>query len=174
MILSSEIQAVGHFGKTHGVNGEINLMFDVEVLPEKLSCIILDMDGILVPFFLTSVRNRGLDSYLVFIDGISTEYDASKLVNKVVFALKKELPEDQGDEEGFYAEDLIGYNVILNDNAVKGVIRDIDDNTANILFIVDTDSGKQLLIPVAEEFIEAIDIVTKTITLALPEGLVDL
>ncbi|MBD5180713.1 MAG: 16S rRNA processing protein RimM [Bacteroidales bacterium] len=174
MILPSEIEPIGQFGKPHGINGEINLSLNMEISPDELSCVIMDIDGINVPFFFKSVRNRGVDSYLVFIDGVNTEYEASAFVNKTVYALKSELPEKEEDEDGFYAEDLIGFKVIITDSDVAGTITDIDDNTANILFIIRTDDGKQILIPVAEEFIESIDTENKTIEMNIPDGLINL
>ena len=60
MITRDQLIEIGHFNKAHGVNGEVNasLLIDVEHLP-GLSCLICDMDGIYVPFFVEAIRPKG-------------------------------------------------------------------------------------------------------------------
>lgn len=55
-----------------------------------------------------------------------------------------------------------------------GSIEDVDDSTANVLFVVATDDGETVYIPVVEEFINAVDDERKVVETTLPEGLVDL
>lgn len=177
MIADSDILPIGSFGKPHGVNGEINLLTDCDI--ESLSCVIVDIDGINVPFFFDSVRPRGTESYLVVIDGIGSDKDVSGLVNKKVFALKSELHSvevDNGECEGdgFYADDLIGYDVTDAEAGLSGVIEDVDDSTDNVLFVVRTVEGRHVLIPVADEFISEIDVDKRLLKLDLPAGILEL
>ena len=177
MIRPDEITTIGHFAKPHGVNGEINLIVSEPIDIESLSCIVLDIDGINVPFFFSSVRRRGSESYLVKIDGIDTEVAVSQFVNSQVYALTSEveaITDEDDDADGFYAEDLIGYKVLTDDGRLSGTIDDVDDSTQNLLFIVKTDNGNKVFVPVANEFIADIDIDNATITFDLPDGLVDL
>lgn len=178
MITEAEITEVGFLGKPHGINGEINLIMTREINPGDLSCIILDVEGINVPFFIEKLRQRGVESYLVTIDGINSEKDAALLVNKKVMALTSEVEElDEGgedDEEGFYAVDFIGYRVDCTDGMLRGEIIDVDDSTENVLFVIRTDEGRQVLVPVADEFITDIDVENRHVEMDLPEGIVDL
>ncbi len=175
MIEDNILVEIGHIGKPHGLNGEVNLYTDSDIDLNSLSCVVLDMDGINVPFFFNSVRTRGADSYLVTFDGIDREYDAAGLVNKTVYALKQEMSETEQDEEdGFYAEDFIGYKTTINNGTVGGDVIDIDDSTENVLFIIRTDEGKQLYIPVADEFIEDIDVENKLLVFNVPDGILEL
>lgn len=181
MIQSSDIEAVGKFLKPHGVNGEITVLRDFEGLDfSELSCIIVDIDGIFVPFFINGVRPKGAETDLLTIDGISDEVQAAGLTNKTVYALAEELPEEERDGEGFYASDLVGYHVFLTgssadtDKTELGKVVGLEDSTANFLLIVETPAGKTLLIPVAEEYIGAIDSDRKTIEMELPAGLLEM
>ncbi len=175
MITAQEISPIGFLGKTHGVNGEINLITDVDVDIEELSCIVLDIDGINVPFFFDSIRPRGTESYLVMIDGVDSEAKAAMLVNKKVYALNDEVAIDEaGDDDGFYAEDLVGFRISDPAVGLDGEITGIDDSTDNVLFIVEAASGKELLIPVADEFIAGIDVDRKVVNMDLPVGLLEL
>lgn len=173
MITSGEITDIGTLGKPHGVNGEINLSADVD--PASLTCIVIDVDGINVPFFFSSVRSRGRDSYLVKIDGIDSDADVAQLVNKTVWALKSDIDEDTDEsDDGFYAEDLVGFRVIDDVSGLRGEITGVDDTTDNVLFVVTADDGKNVLIPVADDFITSVDTDDKTVEMTLPQGLLDL
>ncbi len=176
MIKLAELVNIGKFGKTHGIKGEINMIIP-DIDPCALRCIVADVDGIFVPFFLSSVRDRGNGAYLVMIDRMDSEDSASIMVNKEIFALHDDKALDEiesdTDNDGMYASDLIGYTV-LNDNGLSvGVITDVDDTTENILFIVESPDGKNIMIPVAAEFIEEIIPESHTILMVLPEGLLD-
>lgn len=51
MITSDEIIEIGAFVKPHGVKGEISAQIDYEIDLQELKCLIIDIDGIFVPFF---------------------------------------------------------------------------------------------------------------------------
>ncbi len=51
--------------------------------------------------------------------------------------------------------------------------RDLDDATANLLFVVSTDKGERL-IPASHELIKKIDKHQQTITVAIPDGLLEI
>lgn len=178
MITDSQITEIGRFNQPHGIKGEINVLIDDGVALEDLSCIILDMDGIYVPFFMSGLRRRGSMSYLVSIDGITDEQRAAVLANKTIYALSDEIVSDDDEEngeDGFYAEDFIGFTLLTGDGNFRGTITGIDDSTDNVLFIVTPDNdGREYLIPVADEFITDIDTDTRTVTVELPAGLLDI
>ncbi|MBD5258203.1 MAG: 16S rRNA processing protein RimM [Barnesiella sp.] len=177
MITDNQITEIGRFNQPHGIKGELNALIDEGVALDELSCIVLDMDGIYVPFFMTGLRQRGAMLYLVSIDGITDEQKAATLANKTIYALADEVEqeEDTDGDDGFYAEDFIGFTIQSADGNLKGTITDIDDATDNVLFIVTTDnSDKKYLIPVADEFITAIDVDNRSLTVDLPEGLLEI
>lgn len=172
---------IGRFGKPHGIAGEIAASVDVD--PEALSCIFVEMDGIMVPFFISSSRPKGNDTVLMKIDGYDDEKEVKVFSHKPFFAPASEVGSlpgdgadvDPDDEDGLYASDLIGFTAARSDGEPLGEITDIDDNTANVLFVITPpDGGRQLLVPVADEFITAIDPGAKRITLDLPAGILDL
>lgn len=178
MIKEEEITSVGKLLKTHALKGEMNVILDIA--PEYLeegNPIILDIDGIYVPFYAESVRTKGSFSYLVKFDGIDSEIEAKKLVNKNVFAIRDRLKEfmlENYDEEYALYDDLIGWTIEDKDSGIVGKVIDIDTNTENELFIVETSEGKTIFIPLTEDFIEKMDEDSKTIIMDLPDGLLDL
>lgn len=59
-------------------------------------------------------------------------------------------------------------------HGVIGEISDINDSTQNILFIVKTPDGKELMIPVADEFILSIDLENETVNTDIPSEILTL
>lgn len=180
MIKASEIAAVGSLLKPHGIKGEIVADLDQDIKPDKLRCIVLDIDGIFVPFFISGIRNGGSSSTLLTIDGITNENEAKELCGKEIYALKSDVPDVPSDDEGgFYLADLIGFNVESESGKVIGKIEDYDDSTSNVLLIVSPQDKRapdsvQLYIPLADEYITEIDAENRTIKMSLPSGLLDL
>lgn len=178
MITEEEITSVGKLLKTHALKGELNMLLDIDPgYLEEGNPVILDIDGIFVPFYADSIRTKGSFSYLVKFEGIDSEIEAKKLVNKQVYALRDKLKEymlDNYDEEYALYDDLVGYTIEDIESGVIGKVVEIDTNTENELFIVETPHGNTVYIPLTEDFIEKMDEDNKTIIMRLPEGLLDL
>lgn len=182
MIGDEILQPIGKIGKPHGINGEMNLslnddFLDSELTPDDLRCIVLDIEGIKVPFFINGWRPRNTEDILLSIDGIDNEVQAKELTGKTVYALTEDYSPVRDDEngDGMYASDLIGFTVSDENDRTLGVISDVEDSTDNTLFIIRRpDSDKPLYIPVVDEFITSVDPEAKHLSVSLPEGLVEL
>ena len=73
MIRLEEISPIGIFGKTHGIKGEINLELNIDFDLENTPYIIVDIDGIFVPFFIEDYRYKSDTMALVLFEDINTE-----------------------------------------------------------------------------------------------------
>lgn len=172
MILSDELTAIGRVVRTHGIKGELNVeLYDADrVTPADVNCVVFDVDGINVPFFVAMSRPRGPQSCLMTLDDVESDAAAAAFVGKEVFVLSKEVPSSPDD--GFLTlDDLVGFRIADTDGSVAGIIDDIDDSTANVLFEVRRPDGSVASVPAAEELITCVDTETKTITMDLPVGL---
>lgn len=181
MITSQEIRNIGSFIKPHGVKGEISAQLDYDIDLSELRCIVIDIDGINVPFFLNSIRPKSAHSVLVSIDGVSTDTEAKEFAGKTISALKSDLeqlmPDDTADDEdAFYLEDLIGFTLLDEDGRKLGIVTDFDDSTANVLLkIRQIDESKpDFFVPAANDLILDINTDEKNITIDIPEGIIDL
>lgn len=172
MILEEELYPVGKFQKTHALKGELNMIseIDIDYFLEGHP-LIVNNDGIFVPYYADTIRKKGNTSYLIKIDGIESETLASNLVNKEIYILKKDA-EELIDKDVFLSGGLISYKIIddSNDKTI-GVIDFIDDSTVNELFIVKDEQGNELMLPANEDFIKEINEEEKIIRMILPEGL---
>lgn len=175
MITRDELIEIGVYNKPHGVNGEISATIDCELdILSQFSCLFSDIDGIFVPFFVSSKRGKTAQTVLLQIDGINNESEATLLVNKTIFVKKNEfdkLAKDYDSDE-MPIDYFIGYKAIINEDTV-GEIVDVDDSTANVLFRIEVDD-KELLVPAVDEFVVDIDTENETIKLDVPTELLDL
>lgn len=177
MIKLSEIAEAGHFNKAHGIKGEMSATLDLDLDLDEVKCLIIPIDGIFVPFFVKSWRPRTADSCLLTLEGIDSEVRAQEFNNCPFYILRTDIPEDDDedyDEDGFYASDLIGYSIHDRHLGDIGMISGINDATENVLFLITSPDGEEIFVPVADEYIESIDHDTETIVTNLPAGLIDL
>ena len=168
MIRREEGYKIGRLGKTHGVRGEISFLLDDDVFDRTdADYLILDIDGILVPFFIEEYRFKTDSNALMKFDGIDTQERARELTGCDVY-----FPRTLADEdEAVSWAELVGYDLIdSNSGKAIGEIAAIDDTTINILF--ELTDGK--LIPASEELIQQIDTKRHQIEINLPEGILEL
>ncbi len=171
MIRKEELYQIGRFNKPHGVHGELLFTFTDDVF-DRVDCdyFVCSIDGIFVPFYISEYRFKSNNTALVMLDGIATVEKARMLVGVDVFFPLKYIKEEQKDELSL--QYFVGFSVNDVAHGLLGVIKEVDDSTANVLFSIENEQGKQLLVPAQNELISDIDYQTRTITFDLPEGLV--
>lgn len=178
MIQRQELTAVGKFQKTHALKGELNAVLEIDpAFLEEGNAIVVDVDGIFVPFFASSVRPKGATSFLIKLDGIDSGDEADPFVNKTIYALTRELaPFMDVDEDEITDDDgLVGYKVVDKSSGSEiGEILAVDSSTENLLFVVETSDGEEVFIPAVEEFVDSVDDDSHSIFVSLPDGLLDL
>ncbi|BCS85598.1 MULTISPECIES: ribosome maturation factor RimM [Prevotella] len=173
MIRREEVYKIGKLGKPHGVKGEISFMFDDDVFDRvDADYLILDVDGILVPFFIEEYRFRSDEIALVKFEDIDTQDKARDLTGDEIYFPRS--LSDGGDENVSWAE-IFGFEVVdKNTNKTIGIIKSVDDSTINTLFEIETNDGKDVLIPANEDLIHEADMENRRIKMFIPEGLLDL
>ena len=169
MIRQEEVYKIGKLGKTHGVKGELSFLFDDDVFDRvDADYLVLDLDGILVPFFIEEYRFRSDSNVILKLEGVDTQERARELTGTDVY-FPLSLVDD--DEAPLSLNFLVGFDLIDAANGKSiGRIASIDDQTANLLFELEDGT----LIPANDDLITHIDKDLRQITLDLPEGLLDL
>ena len=175
MIARGELAEIGNFNKPHGIKGEISASFDADVLPHLAAFghVFVELDGLMVPFTILSTRPKSSETLLLTLRGISDEKQAAALANRAIYIEKELLPEGDDDDEGFYIDDLIGFSLVSKGERVGEIVQ-YDDTTDNVLFVVETAAGGEVLVPASDELIEEIDTDAKTVTMYLPSGLLNI
>lgn len=173
MIRRDEVYHIGRIGRTHGTGGELTFMFDDDVfLDDSAEYLVLDIDGILVPFFIDGCRLKSGSTALITFEGIGSQERARQLTGREVYFPRRSFDDAEGV---LSAAEMIGFEV--QDESFGGPIGTlsaIDDSTANPLFEVADSEGNTLLLPAADDLIVGIDPVRRRITMRLPDGILDL
>ena len=172
MIERSEVLRIGKLVKPHGVNGEMVLTVP-ETLDwtDDLDCLVCSMDGILVPFWIESLREKNDTSLLVKFEGYDTVESTERFIGLTVYIPRKFVA---AGETGLPSwSSFIDWKVLDVEAGPLGVIHAVDDSTPNILFLV-RDGERERIIPANEEWITAVDDKNCIITYKLPQGLAEL
>lgn len=172
MIDPASLSPIATIGKPIGYKGDFNVPeCEFEFEPEMF--VFIMADNLPVPWRITSVRPKGL-GFVLHLRGVESDSAASKFTGLQIFVNSDLIEFDDESEEGIvYLSDLIGYSLV-DGGVLIGTVDSIDDSTENILFRIITPSGKEILVPATDDFIDDINEDTKTIITSLPQGLIDL
>lgn len=169
----SDCFSLGKITKTHALKGEVIIFLDVD-FPEdysNLEAIFLDIKGQLVPYVIEQIQIKGKKSILKLED-INTIEQAEPIVNTDVYLPVSTLPKLKGNQ--FYYHDVIGFELVNEaDKSAIGTLKAIYESSGQDLFGVENE-GKEILIPIVDDFLKKVDHEAKQITVNLPDGLLDL
>ena len=104
-------------------------------------------------------------------EDVDTEADADALMKTELYLPLDLLPKLDGDK--FYFHEVIGFKIKDKNFGDVGILKGINDSTAQALFEIDK-NGTEILIPMNDEFIVKVDRKNKTIHVNTPEGLIEL
>jgi len=173
MLDKKNLTPIGKITKPHGIHGEMSFSFTTDIFDnENLPFLIVELDGLLVPFSIKMYRLKSDASGFLQLEGIDTEDQAQEFSGLDIY-LQTDIISKM-EEVNYESEYFVGFNLIEQTKGMIGLVSDIDRSTANALFVVEQEDGKELLIPIAEDYILDIKQDKKEILLELPEGLLDL
>lgn len=172
MIEQSEVQRIGTIVKPHGVGGEMSVTVPASLAwTDDLDCLVCSMDGILVPFWLESIREKGSTSILVKFEGYDTVESTSRFMGVTVYMPLKYVAHRAVDDLEWGC--FLDWKVVDAVAGALGTIHAVDDSTPNILFLV-KDGERERIIPANEEWITGVDRARRILKYKLPEGLAEL
>ncbi len=161
---------IGRLGKAHGVKGELTMMFDDDVFDRAdADYLFLEVDGLLVPFFIEEYRFRSDTTALIKFEDVDTQHRARELTGCDVYFPYALVPDDE--EESLTMSFFVGFDIVDADTGdCVGSITAFDDSTANLLF--ELTDGR--LLPAHHSLIAAIDKGKRQIAMHIPPGLLSL
>ena len=163
---------VGKIVKTHGLKGEVTLRIDNEQFDdiEELNYFLLDLNDILIPYFIENISYHSNKSFILFQD-MKTLEQASQLVGTAVYLPLDLLPEKDGND--FYSHEVVDFLVIDEEKGELGTVREIIEYpTQSLIQIVI--NNKEVLIPIHDDIIKDVDREEKKIFIKAPNGLIDM
>lgn len=164
---TSPFTQVGHVVRTHGIKGELKVLFESEEpgLIDQIEMLYLQTDrGDFYPCRIANLRVEGKGnkiSFFVQFEHIADRSSAEKLRGRALF-VETDKAVDFSTESTNDEDSLIDFEVLNEQDQSIGLVIDVMDNGAHLIISVATTSGS-LLIPVVDEFVLEIHEETKTI-----------
>jgi 16S rRNA processing protein RimM len=170
---SSKTVLLGKIQSTQGIRGQLRVIpfaGDASSISQLENVMIKAPDGTLEHFPVVSARAHGKRVILTLkpFDNIN---QVLHLVGRELHADRGALPELPSDE--YYWSDLLGLQVSTEEGEALGELVDIIETGSNDVYVVRMD-GREVLIPALEDVVLAVDLAANSMTVSLPEGLLDL
>ncbi len=162
---------LGKITRTHGLAGNVVLKLDTDQpeLYNKLGSIFVEINGLLVPFFIEKQSWQKGDTKIMSFKN-STPALVEQSVGKNVFLPLSTLPVLSGKQ--FYYHEVVGFSLYDEADQLCGIIKEVNDQTAQHYFILNLE-GKEIVIPIIKDWILELNRDDKIIKMQLPEGLMD-
>ena len=164
---------LGKIVKKYSFKGEVLAKLDTDQpeLYENLDSILIELRGNLIPFFIERSQLHKSELLRIKFEEVDTEQDADSILKSDLYLPLEFLPKLEGDK--FYFHEVVGFTIEDVNFGKVGIIKSINDSTAQELFEIDR-NGIEILIPMNDEFIKKVDRKNQTILVETPEGLIDL
>lgn len=164
---------LGKIVRKYSFKGELLAKLDTDEpeLYTEMESVFVDFGRNLVPFFIDRSQLHKSTLLRIKFEDVDTEEDAEDLMGAGLYLPLDLLPTLEGDK--FYYHEIIGFTALDENFGEIGVITGINDTTAQAIFEIDRD-GKEVLIPMIDDFIRTLDRPNKKIHLNVPDGLIDL
>ena len=163
---------LGRITKVSGYEGAVTVKLE-RIFSGRIphmESVFLEIEGRPVPFSISDSDYSGADILKLKFDG----YDSSDKVNEFVGCSVYLTTPAPADNKAETVKSLLGYTVLTRDNVILGIIVGIIPNPGQWLLSVTSESKKEILIPLHENFIIRIDNKKKIILMDIPEGLTEI
>ncbi len=164
-----EKSLIGKLGKPHGLKGELRVILtdvSVEAILEKAEFVFVKG----LPYRILETRNAG--GLLLKLEGIEDRSAA-----EIIKGANLELPASVQLSAALVQDNLeawVGFMIHdVTTNQRLGPIEEVIELPTQLTAYIELE-GKEVLIPLHEDLILAVDLEKQIVTMDLPEGLIDL
>jgi len=164
---------LGKIVKKYSFKGELLVKLDTDD-PEiytQMESVFVEKGKNLIPFFIERSSLHKSTLLRVKFEDVNNDEDADPLLKCDLYLPLAFLPEL--DDDKFYYHEIIGYTVEDLNFGKVGIITGVNDSTTQVLFEIDRD-GKEILIPLIDDFIKNVDKENKVMQLEVPKGLIEI
>ena len=164
---------LGKIVRKHSFRGELVAKLDTDEpeLYKNLESVFVELNNNLVPFFMEKTLLQKGNQLRIQFEDISSEEEADELLGTDLYLPLEFLPKLTGNK--FYFHEIIGFDIKDINYGYVGEVVGVNDSSAQPLFEV-ISNGKEVFIPMIDDFIKEVNRSEKTITVETPEGLIDL
>jgi 16S rRNA processing protein RimM len=162
---------IGKIVATHGVNGSLILTHVIGSSDwmKKDQVLLVEMQkGSMIPFFVTKFKPNNPKEYIIDVEEINKIDVAKKLVSKQVYVDESVLARYIKKSPLLW----IGFELVDSQKGRLGTIEDVLQ-TGNQWLAKFTYQNKEVLVPLVDQTVDALDTKDKKIHVTLPEGLLE-
>ena len=161
---------IGKFRRPHGIKGEIvmSVLTDFPELVHPGQMVYVGERH--TPYQVRSVRWHGAD-LLVALEELPDRTAVEIFRNIMVYMKTKDIPELPEGE--YYIHQLVGLEVVTDQGQYLGKIKEILVTGANDVYLVESEEGKEILLPVIEQVVLDIDHESEKVIVHILPGLLD-
>jgi 16S rRNA processing protein RimM len=169
---------IGRVLKTFGTSGDLRCQLGAgfEQILKKDRFVFVKIDGLMVPFYIRKMEYH--HKPLIAFADINNEEQASQLSSQWMYINPRDYPNqlienDLGDSLEYSF--LVGYQVFIKNSDLSGQVESVAQYPGQEMAFVAIQklAGKEIMIPLVNEFLLEIDEIRKSILFELPEGLLD-
>jgi len=169
---------IGVITRPHGIHGEVKV-YPTTDYPERFE----EVDHVVIKTKKGDIA-ANIESVKYFKNLVIVKFDCFSAPEEIQNAAGSDImisrEQAQPLEEGeYYIADLLGCSVYADDASGElsgrklGTVKDVLQTGANDVYVVGTDSNKELLFPVIPDCVKKVDIEKNMITVHVLNGLLD-
>lgn len=162
---------IGQIVNTHGLKGDMKIYpyTDYPERFEEVEYLFIEGEGD-KKWNIENVRYQK-NMVLLKLKGIETIEAAEELRERNLFI------DDSNrrvlDEDEHMISDLVGLNVYLEDLTPVGTVKDVLQYTANDVYVIVNEEGKEFLIPALKQFIPVVDVKNNKVIITPIKGMLE-
>ena len=163
---------LGRITKVSGYEGAVAVKLERNFsgkLPH-IESVFLEIEGRPVPFFVSGSDYSGADILKLKFDGYHSSDKVAEFTGCRIFLTSA------GDGENISGDllSLSGFKIMTRDKNILGTVKEVIQNPGQWLLNVTSPGGKNMLIPLHEDFIVKIDNRKKILVMDIPDGLTEI
>ncbi|MGY6648241.1 ribosome maturation factor RimM [Wenyingzhuangia sp. IMCC45574] len=164
---------LGKIVRKYSFKGEVVIKLDTDDPShyQNLESVFVEYGKDLIPFFITERLLQKGNQLRVRFETVDTEQDADAIMNSGIYLPLEFLPKLKGNQ--FYFHEIIDFTVEDVNFGTVGVLKGVNDNTAQPLFEI-LNNEVEILIPMVDDFIKEVDRKNKKLVLETPPGLIEM
>jgi 16S rRNA processing protein RimM len=173
MFRKNEFVLIGKVVATHGIRGQLRVVpysGNAESIHSQKSIILKGLHGESDVFAVANSVSHG-KKVLITLESLDDINKVNHLVGRDIYVTRDQLPVLPEGE--YYWFDLIGLQVVTVQGELLGELCDILETGSNDVYMVRS-GEKEYLIPAVDDVVTDINIVTGTMLVNPPDGLLDL
>lgn len=162
---------IGQIINTHGIKGEVKIYPYTDDLEKLSKHKVMYLDENLTEKVQVQSSKMHKNTLIVKLKGLDSVEMAEKMKNKYVYIERKQ--NEVLEDDTYYIEDLIGCEVVSEDNnETIGTVTYVWNTGSNDVYEVKSLKGDNIYLPAIHDVVKSVDIKNKKIIVKIMEGLI--